>query len=89
MDNEVDKRIKETQKKLIPYLLLQIFTAIPLGFAFVGLFAENPTSIHPLLGNSIFVYALVGIGLIVFIPVQLKMPPLMRKMHELRKQQKL
>jgi hypothetical protein len=88
MENEIDKEIKETQKKLIPYVSLQLVAAIPMGFAFVGLFAENPTLVHPLLANLIFVYALLGIGLILFIPVQLKMPPLTKKMDELRKQQK-
>lgn len=87
-EHALDEEIAKTQKKLIPYVFLQIFAAIPLGLGILGLLGENPASVHPLLGNSLIIYMLLGVGLILFIPVQLKMPSLIRKLNKLREHQK-
>ncbi len=72
------------RQQLIRCTLISISGAIPLGLALYALLGQNPSSLHPVLSNSIVVYLLLAIGVSTTIWCQIKMPPLLKKQEELK-----
>lgn len=78
------EELKIIRQKLMGCVLISLCGAIPLGLALYSLLGQNPSSLHPLLGNSTFAYLLLAVGVSTTIWCQIKMPPLLKRQEELK-----
>lgn len=65
-------------------VLISLCGAIPLGLALYSLLGQNPSSLHPLLGDPTYAYLLLALGVSTTIWCQIKMPPLLKRQEELK-----
>lgn len=78
------EELKIIRQKLLRCVLVSLCGAISLGLALYSLLGQNPSSIHPLLGDSTFAYLLLAVGVGTAIWCQIKMAPLLKRQEELK-----